>query len=169
VKHLIVGGARSGKSGYAEGQAKALSASPVYLATGQGRDGEMQSRIAHHQAQRGSEWQLIEEPITLADALIPLQSQCVVIDCLTLWLSNCLEHGCWEDERSRFLTALEQHESDIFMVGNELGSGIVPLGELTREFVDENGRLHQDIAARCSHVSTVIAGLPLSLKGNHKL
>jgi len=167
VKHLILGGARSGKSRYAEDQAKAYSASPVYLATGQAKDHEMQSRITHHQAQRGKEWRLIEEPIALADVLGPLKSQCIVIDCLTLWLSNCLERGCWESEKYLFFAALGQHKSDIFMVGNELGSGIVPLGELTREFVDENGRLHQELAALSSHVSTVIAGLPLCLKGEH--
>lgn len=169
MKHLIVGGARSGKSRYAEDQAKACSTNPVYLATGQARDDEMQSRIRHHQAQRGNEWQLIEEPIALANALAPLNSQCIVIDCLTLWLSNCLERGCWKQEKYLFLTTLAQHKSDIFMVGNELGSGIVPMGELTREFVDENGWLHQELAALCTHVSTVIAGLPLHLKGDHNI
>lgn len=166
MKHLVLGGARSGKSRYAEACALALGKPLVYVATAQARDTEMTARIAEHKTRRSDRWTLVEEPLRLAQRLDSMRdpSLCIVVDCLTLWLSNCLERGCWNDERTQFLATLNQIDSDIILVGNEVGSGIVPMGELSRTFTDENGWLHQELAQQCSHVTTVIAGLPLSLK-----
>lgn len=166
MKHLITGGARSGKSRHAEQCAKDSGKTLIYLATGQAKDEEMAARISLHKNQRGPQWTLIEEPLHIAAQLEKYSSceYCIVLDCLTLWLSNCLEDDCWATEKAKFIDTLAQSQSDIVLVGNEVGSGVVPLGELTRKFVDENGWLHQDIAGHCSHVTTVIAGLPLTLK-----
>ncbi|MFK8050129.1 MAG: bifunctional adenosylcobinamide kinase/adenosylcobinamide-phosphate guanylyltransferase [Halioglobus sp.] len=166
MKHLITGGARSGKSRYAEQCAVASGKKLVYLATGQARDEEMADRIALHKNQRGEQWTLVEEPREIAHQLEKYSSAeyCVLVDCLTLWLNNCLEGNCWLEQKSNLLATLRSSKSDLLLVGNEVGSGIVPLGQMTRQFVDENGWLHQDIASDCSHVTTVIAGLPLALK-----
>lgn len=166
MKHLITGGARSGKSRYAERCATASGKKLIYLATAQAKDEEMEARIALHKDQRGAQWTLVEEPLQLSAQLEKYSTgeYCILIDCLTLWLNNCLEEDCWAEEKSNLIAALCSSESDILLVGNEVGSGVVPMGELTRGFVDENGWLHQDIASDCSHVTTVIAGLPLVLK-----
>lgn len=166
MKHLITGGARSGKSRYAENCARDSGKELVYLATAQAKDEEMAERISLHKSQRGNHWSLVEEPLQLAQQLEKFSNteSCIVVDCLTLWLNNCLESDCWSKEKSKLIDILRTSEADIILVGNEVGSGIVPLGALTRTFVDENGWLHQDIAKVCSHVTTVIAGLPLVLK-----
>ncbi|RBP48592.1 bifunctional adenosylcobinamide kinase/adenosylcobinamide-phosphate guanylyltransferase [Arenicella xantha] len=172
-KHLILGGARSGKSRYAEQCAiQAVNQSQTdrslsYIATAKAGDAEMANRIADHQARRDARWQLIEAHTDLADALSSTGSNSVVlIDCLTLWLSNCLHQECWQTERAKFLKSVSECEQSVIMVSNEVGSGIVPLGELSREFVDQSGWLHQELAQRCSQVDLVVAGLPLSLKPN---
>ena len=166
TKQLILGGARSGKSRVAEEWAKVSGKQLIYIATGTGGDAEMTARIHHHQQQRGSEWHLHEEPEALADALQTYDNPqyCVVVDCLTLWLSNCLHGNNWQQQCDSFLAAFEQSQADILLVSNEVGSGVVPLGELSREFVDESGRLHQLLAKQCDAVSLIVAGLPLSLK-----
>ena len=166
MKHLILGGARSGKSRHAENCAHDSGKSLFYVATAQPRDGEMSARIAHHKAQRGGQWTLLEEPVQLANCLEKINSteHCIVIDCLTLWLSNCLEQGCWPEEKAHLLSTLKHFEADIILVGNEVGGGIVPMGELSRQFIDENGWLQQTLAGLCNQVTTVIAGLPLTLK-----
>lgn len=178
-QHLILGGARSGKSRYAEEQAlasaKAHGQSLWYVATAgnYGSDKEMQQRIALHQRRRIEQqeasttpWQLIEEPIALAQVIQQHRSKkdCILVDCLTLWLTNTLLGHCWEAQKKALIEALLVSEASIFLVSNEVGSGVVPLGELSRQFVDESGALHQALAKQCERVSLVVAGLPLALK-----
>ena len=166
---LILGGARSGKSRFAEQLAKASNKTVIYLATGQALDSEMQARIAHHQKQRPANWSLVEEPIALAKALQThsTKDNCILVDCLTLWLSNCLCHNnsnCWDEQKAALLMALKHLPGQVIFVSNEVGHGIVPLGELSREFVDESGWLHQAIAANAKRVEFIMAGLALTLK-----
>jgi adenosylcobinamide kinase/adenosylcobinamide-phosphate guanylyltransferase len=175
ITHLVLGGARSGKSRYAEQAAhaafvqttklKQINRSLIYLATATAGDDEMKSRITHHQQRRGPEWQLFEEPLDLAQVVDNATSETtILIDCLTLWLSNCLHNDCWPELRTKFLTSLEHSSGNIIMVSNEVGSGIVPMGELSRQFVDESGWLHQQIAKIASDVTLVVAGLEMPLK-----
>ena len=166
-RHLVLGGACSGKSTFAEGVALELGdGQATYIATAAGLDDEMRERIAHHQAQRDeAAWTVVEEETGLAGAINhAAPGSTVLIDCLTLWLSNCLHAQVWPDERRRFLDVLADTEHNVVLVSNEVGMGVVPLGELSREFVDESGRLHQDVAAACDEVTIVIAGLPQRLK-----
>lgn len=168
--HLILGGARSGKSRFSENIALSAFNQPdkhslIYLATATPGDQEMESRIADHQQRRGPQWQLIEEPLDIATVIRQASRDSVIlIDCLTLWLSNCLHHQCWADRRGDFLSALSESTADIIMVSNEVGSGIVPMGQLSRQFVDESGWLHQQIAELASDVTLVVAGLEMPLK-----
>lgn len=168
MKQFVLGGARSGKSSLAETLASACGDNIAYIATANTafNDGEMDARIAKHQQQRPSHWRTVEAPIALADALTQLQNyDAVMIDCLTLWLSNCLHEGNWPQQRQDFLKALENFNGELIIVSNEVGMGIVPLGELSRSFVDESGFLHQAVAARCDRVIFTAAGLPLVMKG----
>lgn len=170
MKNLILGGARSGKSALAERLALATGHEVAYLATAQARDDEMAARIAHHRARRPASWICAEEPLALADALRRHAgaNRCVLVDCLTLWLSNLLgdaDPDCFERERAALLDTLPQLPGEILLVSNEVGMGVVPMGELSRRFVDEAGRLHQALAASCDRVIFVAAGLPLALKG----
>ena len=170
MKKLILGGMRSGKSRLAEQHAQASGLPVTYLATATVRDDEMRARIAHHQAQRPDHWQLMEEPLALAAALQrhAAADHCVLVDCLTLWLTNLL---CAEDETqlrqevSALLDVLPTLPGQIILVSNETGMGVVPLGELTRRYCDEAGRLHQAVAQCCEQVILTVAGLPLNLKG----
>jgi adenosylcobinamide kinase/adenosylcobinamide-phosphate guanylyltransferase len=167
---LILGGARSGKSVLAERLARDSGRDVVYVATAQARDDEMKARIAHHRAQRPAQWQCVEEPLALADVLRAQAraDRCVLVDCLTLWLSNLLgdrDPDRFVQERDALLQALPELPGDIIFVSNEVGLGIVPLGELSRRYVDETGRLHQALGAQCERVVFVAAGLPLVLKG----
>lgn len=165
-RELVLGGARSGKSQYAEALAIGSSKKLVYIATAEVLDQEMAHRVQLHQERRGPQWQTHAVTTALAQAL---QTHCqpdtfVLVDCLTLWISNCLHHGCWPTERTLFLSTLTQLPGMLAMVSNEVGQGVVPLGKLSRDFVDESGRLHQALATRCSHVTMVVAGLPQPLK-----
>lgn len=163
--HLILGGARSGKSRYGQNMAEAKSPTPLYLATAEAQDAEMEQRIAQHQNDRDSQWLLHEEPIKLAQALEHLSNhEMIVVDCLTLWLSNCLLANCWDEQRSAFLEALPRLQSDLILISNDVGHGVVPMGQLSRDFVDQSGWLHQELAAQSDHVTMVIAGLPQQLK-----
>jgi adenosylcobinamide kinase / adenosylcobinamide-phosphate guanylyltransferase len=170
MRTLILGGARSGKSALAERLADESGCELIYLATAQAGDEEMAARIAHHRARRSAQWLCVEEPVHLA-AVLREQARadrCILVDCLTLWLSNLLgdaDAGCFERERDALLEVLPQVPGEIILVGNEVGLGIVPMGELTRRFVDEAGRLHQSVAAVSERVLFVAAGLPLVLKG----
>ena len=168
---LILGGARSGKSALAERRAMESGLEVCYLATAEGRDGEMVARIAHHQERRPSHWQTIEEPIALA-AVLRRESRAgrlILVDCLTLWLNNLLacegpDEVRFVREREGLLSTLPKLPGHTILVSNELGMGIVPLGELSRRFVDETGWLNQAVAERCQRVTFVAAGLPLILK-----
>jgi len=171
VRTLILGGARSGKSALAERLARESGQEVVYIATAQAHDAEMAVRIAHHRDRRPAHWQSVEEPLALADTLRAYAhpDRCVLVDCLTLWLSNLL--GDADDKRlgrecEAFLEVLPVLPGELLFVSNEVGLGVIPMGELTRRFVDEAGRLHQAMAARCERVLFVAAGLPLPLKGN---
>jgi adenosylcobinamide kinase/adenosylcobinamide-phosphate guanylyltransferase len=167
---LILGGARSGKSRLAEKLATDSGLSVTYIATSQPLDGEMTARVAHHRERRPSEWGLIEEPVELARVLKENASpnHCLLVDCLTLWLTNLLmleDPDRLNDEREALLQTLATLPGEIIFVSNETGMGVVPLGELTRRYVDEAGWLHQALAERCQRVVLTVAGLPLTLKG----
>ncbi len=170
MRELILGGVRSGKSALAERRAKESALPVTYLATATAGDDEMAARIAHHRQCRPVSWRIVEEPLHLANALQSSAGpdQFVIVDCLTLWLTNLLladDDALLECERSALLALLPALPGQIVLVSNEVGLGIVPLGELSRRFADEAGRLHQALAACCERVTFVAAGLPLSLKG----
>lgn len=167
---LILGGARSGKSRLAEKLASDSGLAVTYIATSQPLDGEMSARVAHHRERRPPEWALIEEPLELARVLreTARAERCLLVDCLTLWLTNLLMLDSPErlaQEREALLDCLAALPGDIVLVSNETGMGVVPLGELTRRYVDEAGWLHQALAERCQRVVLTVAGLPLTLKG----
>jgi len=171
VLTLILGGARSGKSALAERIATDSAREVVYVATAQAFDEEMATRIAHHRARRPASWRSIEEPLALAATLRAhaAADRLLLVDCLTLWLSNLLGADDTGErlvaERAALFDVLPDIPGDVLFVSNEVGLGITPLGELTRRFVDEAGRLHQALAARCDRVVFVAAGLPMTLKG----
>lgn len=170
MRTLILGGARSGKSALAERLAAESGHEVVYVATAQPGDEEMAARIAHHRVRRPAQWSCVEEPLQLAAVLREhaRADRCLLVDCLTLWLSNLLgdtDPDCFARERDALLETLPQLPGEILMVSNEVGLGIVPLGALTRRFVDEAGRLHQSVAAASERVLFVAAGLPMILKG----
>jgi len=167
---LVLGGARSGKTRYAETLAQASGLAVTVVATATAQDAEMRARIARHRAERPSQWRTIEEPLRLAACLRAQAAadRCLLVDCLTLWLSNllCLEdEGALARERDALLDTLPALPGRLILVSNETGLGVVPLGALTRHYVDEAGRLHQALAVRCARVVMTIAGLPLTLKG----
>ncbi|AUD59342.1 bifunctional adenosylcobinamide kinase/adenosylcobinamide-phosphate guanylyltransferase [Shewanella sp. Pdp11] len=202
--HLVLGGARSGKSRYGEAlvrQYTALGFDACYVATAQALDDEMATRIAKHQAGRtddGIEWQLFEESLALTALLKQLAKpgRVILVDCLTLWLTNQLlasnakvddepaptewsgadfitstsqasndeALASWQAEKTAFVDSLAELEGVVVLISNEVGSGIVPLGELSRQFVDEAGWLNQAVAALADNVTLVVAGLPLALK-----
>ncbi len=165
---LIIGGARSGKSALAERRASESGLEVIYLATATVGDGEMAARIAHHRQRRPAQWQTVEEPLHLAAALRGHASEqrLLLVDCLTLWLSNLLLGPGLEPERGQLLGALGDLPGRIILVSNEVGWGIVPINDLARRFADEQGRLNQEVAARSVRVTLVAAGLPLELKGD---
>lgn len=166
--HLVLGGARSGKSAFAEAQALAAGdvGRWVYVATARAQDSEMQDRIDRHRARRDPRWETVEAPLDLAAALArhDAPGTCVLVDCLTLWLTNALTEDCWPAEREALLAAVAASRARLLLVSNEVGSGVVPMGALSRTFVDEAGRLHQRLAATCARVTLVVAGLPTTLK-----
>lgn len=164
---LILGGARSGKSALAETQITALPAPWHYIATAQAHDDEMRARIAAHQARRGAGWQSWPEPLALAARLGTLpEGAPVLVDCLTLWLTNHLlaEHDL-AAESAALETALAARRGPVWLVANEVGLGIVPDNALARRFRDEAGVLNQRIARMADRVIFVAAGLPIMLKG----
>lgn len=181
TRTLVLGGARSGKSAYAEQSLMSTEKEVIYIATGEAKDAEMQARIWHHQQRRPVTWRVVEEPLALAAAVSQwcTPGRVVLVDCLTLWLANLLlaEAGDGLDvgiielsdqfhtQRQKFLDALDQVTGELVLVSNEVGMGIVPYGAISRCFVDEAGRLNQVVAQRCERVILVTAGLPLQLKG----
>jgi len=164
---LILGGARSGKSAYAESLIDGAPGDPVYIATGAPGDAEMAARIREHRARRGGRWRTVEEPLDLSGALArETHPECaVLVDCLTLWLSNVIaaesDPGA---ETADLVRALEQAAGPIVVVANEVGLGIVPDNALARAFRDHAGRLNQAVAGVADRVVFVAAGLPMTLK-----
>jgi adenosylcobinamide kinase/adenosylcobinamide-phosphate guanylyltransferase len=179
-RHLILGGARSGKTNHAitlaTSRAAARGERVVYVATAQALDDEMRHRIDRHRAQRPASWQTVEAPDRLAAALRAQSPAILLIDCLTLWLSNALlldfDEAAptatlrrWADERAAFLQWLAEYRGVALLVSNEVGSGIVPASALARRFQDEQGWLNQEVAALCDSVSLVVAGIAVPIKG----
>ena len=167
---LILGGARSGKSRLAEKLAAGSGLAVTYIATSQPLDGEMNERVRHHRERRPGHWALVEEPVELARVLRDnaRADSFLLVDCLTLWLTNLLlleDPQRLSAERDALLACLAELPGEIVLVSNETGMGVVPLGELTRRYVDEAGWLHQALAERCQRVVLTVAGLPLTLKG----
>jgi adenosylcobinamide kinase / adenosylcobinamide-phosphate guanylyltransferase len=167
---LVLGGARSGKSRYAESLIAGLPPpwQPpwTYLATAEAGDEEMSARIAAHRARRGSQWRTVEAPRDLAAALKSYHSRPVLVDCLTLWLSNLMLAGADIDaEIDRLERTLAGARAPVVLVANEVGSGIVPDNALARRFRDQQGSLNQRLAARTDRVVLIVAGLPLAVKG----
>ena len=164
---LVFGGARSGKSLFAERLVTESGLAPVYIATAEARDGEMESRIATHRQRRGAEWTTLEEPFDLAGMIAreARPDRALLVDCLTLWLSNhyFAEHDI-EAETRGLNDAIAGLVGPVVLVSNEVGFGIVPENRLSRDFRDAQGRLNQSIAAACDRAILVAAGLPLVLK-----
>lgn len=166
---LVLGGQRSGKSAFAESLVARSGLEPVYIATGEPGDAEMAARIARHRARRGPGWRTIEAPLDLAPAIAGecRRGRAVLVDCLTLWLSNLLAVG--REPRSAF-AGLERVVAEasglLVLVSNEVGLGVVPANALARQFVDLAGELHERLARCCPTVVLTVAGLPLALKGS---
>ena len=161
---LVLGGARSGKSRFAEKLAP-LSGAKTYIATAEAFDGEMKERIAHHQVQRGSGWTTIEAPLDLVGALLGVESDFVLVDCVTLWLGNLMHRE--RDVRSEvagLCAALRDYPATVVLVSNEVGLSIVPENALARRFRDEQGFANQRLADAADAVYFIAAGLPLALK-----
>ena len=191
MKTLLIGGARSGKSALALRWSGERSTSVCTLVTGTESDPEMSARIAAHRRERPAHWRVREEPVYLGRALreearsttqvlasvppsLSASDTLVLVDCLTLWISNCLwppdqatadaDFAIWRRERADFLDALAECKSNVIVVTNEVGTGIVPNNASSRVFRDEQGWLNQAVAAVCDEVFFVTAGLPLRLK-----
>ncbi|HEY7638712.1 MAG TPA: bifunctional adenosylcobinamide kinase/adenosylcobinamide-phosphate guanylyltransferase [Steroidobacteraceae bacterium] len=180
-RHLILGGARSGKTNHAITLATKLAATRelpvVYVATAQALDDEMRHRIERHRVQRPQSWRTIEAPLELAAALRAQPPAILVVDCLTLWLSNALLPDFdevqpsaplrrWEQERAALSNWLAEYRGAALLVSNEVGSGIVPASALARRFQDEQGRLNQEIAMLCERVTLVVAGIAMPIKAH---
>lgn len=164
---LVLGGASSGKSRFAEGLITPHDVPRTYVATAQAFDDEMRAKIAQHQQDRGSGWTTVEAPLDLPGALraVP-EGGIVLVDCLTLWLTNLLlENDGTEGAAEAFLAAAYECRSPIVTVSNEVGLGIVPDNRLSRRFRAAQGRLNQAVAAQADRVAFVAAGLPVVLKG----
>ncbi|MEP7246973.1 MAG: bifunctional adenosylcobinamide kinase/adenosylcobinamide-phosphate guanylyltransferase [Gammaproteobacteria bacterium] len=164
---LLVGGVRSGKSRLAQARAESSPGELVFVATAQPFDAEMTERIALHQADRGPRWRTVEEPLDVAGtlALERREDRVVVVDCLTLWLSNLMlgEHDI-AAATTQLVDALAEHVGTVIIVSNEVGMGIVPENALARRFRDEAGRLNQQVAAAANEVLLVAAGLAIRMK-----
>jgi len=168
---LVLGGTRSGKSQLAEQFARDSGLEVIYIATATARDDEMSQRIRQHQASRPTHWHLCEEPIQLSNVLVKQASEqrCLLVDCLTLWLTNCLldDSFSFEKEKQALFEVLEDLPGCIIFVSNETNMGVTPMGALSREFCDQAGLLHQALAKQCDQVILTVAGLPHYLKGEN--
>jgi len=170
MKTLLLGGVRSGKSRLAEEMAAATGLAVSYLATAEAGDAEMRARIEAHQARRPPGWHSHEEPICLAQALRQRAraDSCLLVDCLSLWVTNLLlaeDSSCAEREIDALLEFLPACPGELIMVSTESNLGVVPMGELSRRYCDRLGLLHQDVAGLCDRVILTVAGLPHYLKG----
>lgn len=166
---LITGGARSGKSRYAEERAAEAGARRLYVATAEAKDGEMERRIAEHRKRRGGEWTTVEEPIEISNELLRRRAavDCALVDCLTLWLSNLLlrqDESAAAKKIDELIDTLKLLDFHVFLVTNELGSGVVPDNPLARQFRDLVGRANQRIAQAADEVVLMVAGLPVIVK-----
>ncbi len=169
MKQLILGGMRSGKSALAEKLAAQTGLPVTYIATARPGDEEMTARIKAHQNQRPGDWKLVEEPLFLAKTLRAqaAKNHCLLIDCLTLWVTNLLLHDdpeLFARQKNELLEILPDLPGEIILVSNETNMGLVPMEALSRRFCDESGRLHQDIARISRRVILVVAGLPQVIK-----
>lgn len=181
MRELVIGGTRSGKSAYAEKRAAQSGLRVTYFATATAGDAEMSRRIERHRSRRPDTWGLVEEPVHLAAALKAhaAPDQCLIVDCLTLWLTNLLcagndfsapgtdfriNYDLLAQEREQLLSVLPKLSGTIILVSSEVGMGIVPMGELSRVFSDEAGLLNQAVAEQCELVTLVVAGLTHPLK-----
>jgi adenosylcobinamide kinase/adenosylcobinamide-phosphate guanylyltransferase len=163
---LVLGGARSGKSRYAEALIEALPAPWTYIATAEAYDDEMRERIAEHRARRPAGWRTVDAPLDLPEAIAAQpEGRPILVDCLTLWLTNLiLADRDKAAARDALVVACERVSAPLVLVGNEVGLGIVPENALARRFRDEAGRLHQALAARAASVVFMVAGLPMRVK-----
>lgn len=173
MKHLVIGGVRSGKSAHGQVLAQALAdqdkTNVVYLATAQALDKGMQNRIQQHQNNRPSQWLLVEESLDIASVLLEpeYQDKVILIECMTLWLTNllCLEDDvAFEGYKTAFMTAIRQTQAKLVCISSEVGAGIMPMNSMARRFGDEAGLLNQQLASVSEQVELVCAGLPLKLK-----
>ena len=161
---------RSGKSRFAQRLATESGLPVTYIATATADDAEMKQRIETHKKSRPSHWSIIEEPLFLASALKTGElPRCILVECLTLWLVNCLTHqdeALFLREKEAFIAAVSNFENDLIVVSNETNMGVIPLGKLSRQYCDEAGSIHQQLASHFDRVFLVIAGLPQILKGD---
>jgi adenosylcobinamide kinase / adenosylcobinamide-phosphate guanylyltransferase len=168
MKELILGGARSGKSHYAQELATNSALPVVYIATATAEDEEMFARIEKHKADRPSDWKIVEEPVSLALILQQEASQnkFIIVDCLTLWLTNLigLKQNTFMQEKENFLKVLPQLTGNMVFVSNEIGMGVVPMSSMGRKFRDELGWLHQKVASLCDRVTLMTAGISVKIK-----
>jgi adenosylcobinamide kinase/adenosylcobinamide-phosphate guanylyltransferase len=180
IQHLVLGAARSGKTRFALDMAKSLTqareSEVIYVATAEAHDAEMRERISRHRAERPTTWRTLEAPRDLATSLARIEkASVIVVDCLTLWLSNALLQDfnedqptaplpTWARERDAFISWLSNCPHSVILVSNEVGGGIVPASALARRFQSEQGWLNQGIASVCEQVTLVVAGLPMTLK-----
>ena len=167
-RYLVIGGARSGKSHFAQALAEAHEGEVELIVTAEVLDAEMAERIAKHRAERPAHWQVTEAPVELPEAILGrcAAGRFVLVDCLTLWLSNilCTRPETLEERVAALCAAVGQAPGCLVLVSNEVGWSIVPENKLARLFRDEQGRLNQRVAALCDEVTLVAAGLPLVLK-----
>ena len=164
---FILGGARSGKSKFAEGLVLSSGLKPIYLATGRALDDEMVERIEEHQNRRGEDWETMEEPLALVDAInhAAVPGRIILVDCLTLWVTNLMmAEANVSKEIDGLISALSNVNAPIVFVSNEVGQGVVPINKMAREFVDLSGLVHQRLAAIANHAYFVTAGIPQKLK-----
>jgi adenosylcobinamide kinase/adenosylcobinamide-phosphate guanylyltransferase len=172
---FIIGGARSGKSSFALKEASKVSGQKAYLATAEALDGEMKDRIEKHKAERGNDWDTFEEPVKISDVILNLndKNSAVLLDCLTIWLSNILiraesagpGHESPEESIHKFIDSLKRlNDLKLFIVSNEVGAGIVPENKLARRFRDLAGTLNQKVAEIADEVYMVTAGIPVKIK-----
>ncbi|MGI9485106.1 MAG: bifunctional adenosylcobinamide kinase/adenosylcobinamide-phosphate guanylyltransferase [Geminicoccaceae bacterium] len=164
---LVLGGARSGKSRHAETLIEASGLTPYYIATAEALDGEMAERITRHQTRRGNHWQTIEEPLRLTETLrsVTAEGRALMVDCLTLWLTNLMVHDlAVESEVKGLIDSLDQLRGATVFVSNEVGQGVMPTNAMARAFIDHAGILHQRLAENADRVVLMTAGLPQQLK-----
>ena len=170
---FITGGARSGKSTHTLKDASQITGKKAYIATAEALDEEMKDRIENHKKQRGKDWETYEEPLRIAEVIQEIEGKytAIVIDCLTLWLSNIMHNGLnINQEIAKLIETLRitHHTSHIYLVSNEVGMGIVPENEMARRFRDMAGILNQKVAEISDEVYLLIAGIPMKIKGKGK-